>query len=139
MMRKSERGYSVAELHTVVATVSILALVTAPAFITFRNSNKVKTSVRNCTTSLRKVRQAAITNGVQSKLTFKTGTAGTRQYDFWLGNVAVGTPTWTPLTAGMGSGTAAAEGYTRTLDDTVYFPVHGTSTPQTFTDIDQDG
>lgn len=138
-MKSRQAGYSLVEMLTVVAIVGILALVTVPAFMNFRTSNKVKTSVRNFTTDVRRVRQLAITNGVQSKLSFATGTSGrARSYDFYLGDRAVGTPAWTALTT-RPPGLSGRYGYTRQLEDIVYFPVAAGPTPQTFTDIDSDG
>src|SRR5436305_5520428 len=110
-MKSTEAGFSLAEMLTVVAIVGILSLVAVPAFMNFRTSNKVKTSVRNFTTELRRTRQLAITNGKESKLSFATGSAGSaRSYDLYLGDTAVGTPaTWTALT---GRSTPGANGYT---------------------------
>src|SRR5437868_15143302 len=76
LMKSAQAGYTLAEVLTVVAIVGILSLVTVPAFMNFRTSNKVKSSVRTFTTELRRTRQLAITNGRESKLSFATGTSG---------------------------------------------------------------
>jgi prepilin-type N-terminal cleavage/methylation domain-containing protein len=138
-MKSSQAGYSLVEMLTVIAIIGILALVTVPAFMNFYMANKVKTSVRNFSTDLRRVRQMAISNGVQSRLSYTTGSAGNaRSYDFYLGDRAVGTPVWTARTLPTSSGSGAT-GYTRQLEDVVYFPSSSATTPQTFTDIDGDG
>jgi prepilin-type N-terminal cleavage/methylation domain-containing protein len=139
-MKSTQAGYSLAEMLTVVAVVGILSLVTVPAFMNFRTSNKVKSSVRTFTTELRRTRQLAITNGRETKLSFATGTSGVaRSYNLFLGDTAVGTPaTWTALTTPTSAG-SGANGYTRWLDDIVYFPANTAGTPQTFTDVDGDG
>jgi Tfp pilus assembly protein FimT len=112
---------------TVVAIVGVLALVTVPAFITFYQSNKMKTSMRNFNSDLRSVRQYAITQGKQTALSYATGT-NARTYDYYLGDKALNSTSWAKIT-----NTAAVP--TRVLDNVVYFPPNGASTPQTFTDV----
>ncbi|HEX9407409.1 MAG TPA: prepilin-type N-terminal cleavage/methylation domain-containing protein, partial [Thermoanaerobaculia bacterium] len=58
--KRSQSGYSLAEMLTVVAIVGMLALVMVPNFITFFQSNKMKSSMRNFTTDLRSARALAI-------------------------------------------------------------------------------
>lgn len=114
---------------TVVAIIGILALVSVPNFITYYQSNKMKASMRNFTTDLRTVRQLAITQGVQTRITFTpsdTNAPAARMYNFWQGDSAFGlTPKWTQLTQNDPTKKALIKGYTRRLEDTVYFPKTG--------------
>jgi prepilin-type N-terminal cleavage/methylation domain-containing protein len=123
VQKRSEAGYSLAEMLVVVAIIGVLALVSVPAFITFFQSNKMKSSMRNFTTDLRGVRQLAITKGKQTLLTYGTG-PNARTYDWYIGNKPFNSDVWTPQT---GSGRLLA---TRTLENPIYFPAAG----QTFTD-----
>lgn len=122
-----ERGYSLAEMLTVLAIIGVMALVTIPAFMTFYQSNKMKSSMRNFESDLRTVRQLSITQGHQAMLCYGTG-ASARTYDYYLGDRPFNSQNWTKYT-----GTAIHP--TRILDNVVYFPTNGASTPQTFTDI----
>jgi prepilin-type N-terminal cleavage/methylation domain-containing protein len=127
VQQRSEAGYSLPEMLVVVAIIGLLALVTVPAFITFMQSNKMKTSMRSFSTDLRGVRQFAISQGRQTVLTYATGTDA-RSYDYFLGDKPFGSTSWTKIT-----GTAARP--TRVLDNVVYFPANAAPTPQTFTDV----
>ncbi len=122
-----QAGYSLAEMLTVVAIIGILALVMVPNFMSFYQSNKMKSSMRNFTTDLRSTRQLAITQGKQAALSFKTGT-NQRSYDLYLGDKPFNSTTWTAQT-GPGRNRA-----TKVLENIAYFPADGASTPQTFTD-----
>ena len=123
VQERREAGYSLAEMLTVVAMIGVLALVMVPSFITFFQSNKMKSSMRNLTSDLRSARQLSITRGQQVLFTYGTGNTQ-RSYNWYLGNKSLASDTWTPLT---GPGKLIA---TRTLDNVVYFPTTG----QTFTD-----
>lgn len=127
--RRSEAGYSLPEMLTVVALIGVLALVAVPAFLTFYQSNKVKSSVRNFTDDIRGVRQLAISTDREAKLSFKTGATGTRAYSITQGDKAYNATTWTPV---------PNRPVTKYLDDVVYFPSNSNATPQTFTDLDSD-
>jgi prepilin-type N-terminal cleavage/methylation domain-containing protein len=134
VQQRREAGYSLPEMLVVIAIIGLLALVTVPAFINFFQSNKMKASMRNFTTDLRGIRSRAIAQGLQTKLTYATGSNGTNSYDFWQGDSPFGnSPTWTRLT-GTGANLS-----TKVMDNVVYFPPDGASTPQNFTDIDSDG
>ncbi|HEY8133899.1 MAG TPA: prepilin-type N-terminal cleavage/methylation domain-containing protein [Thermoanaerobaculia bacterium] len=128
---RSQAGYSLAEMLTVVAIIGVLALVMVPNFMSFYQSNKMKSSMRNFTTDLRSTRQLAITQGRQAALSFKTG-SNERSYDMYLGDKPFASKTWTAQT-GPGRNRP-----TKILDDIAYFPANGASTPQTFTDADGD-
>jgi prepilin-type N-terminal cleavage/methylation domain-containing protein len=128
--RKSHQaGFSLVEMLTVIALIGILALVSVPNFITFQKSNKVKASMRTFTSDLRTMRQMAITQGVQTRITFTPDTTSkpaSRAYDLWQGNNAFGsTVTWTPLTQADLTKNPLRMGYTRHLDDIIYFPKTG--------------
>lgn len=117
---------------TVVAMVGVLALVTVPSFMTFYQSNKIKAAMRNFTSDIRMMRQYAITQGVQARLTFTPGAAvspTTRAYDFWIGSSASGTQTWTRITQPNKAQPPLAKGYTRYLEDVIYFPNSGQTFP----------
>jgi len=135
--QKREAGYSLPELLTVVAIIGVLALVTVPSFINFFQSNKVKATMRNFTTDVRKMRALAISQNLETKLSYATG-ANARTYTLYVGNSAMGAPaaqTWTRLdqtNPKLGVGT-------KSLDTIVNFPANSGSTPQTFDDIDNSG
>ena len=74
MKHRRQAGYSLPEMLTVVAIIGVLALVTVPAFINFYQAGKMRASMRNFTTDLRGMRQMAITKGVQTQLSYGTGT-----------------------------------------------------------------
>ena len=126
--RRGQAGYSLTEMLTVVAIIGVLALVMVPNFVSFYESNKMKSSVRNFTTDLRSVRQLAITRGRQTAFCFATGT-GQRAYDWYLGNLPFNSTSWTPQT---GPGQTRPTKY---LDDIAFFPTAAAPTPQTFTDV----
>ena len=121
---------------TVVAIIGVLALVTVPAFMNFRNSAKMRSSVSSFTTDLRSARQRAITRSRQVIVTYQVTGAGAlpvdykRQYYFYEGNLPFNSTTWTPV-AFIAAGAASQM---HTLDDIIYFPANSASTPQTFND-----
>jgi len=125
---RNQAGYSLAEMLVVVAIIGVLALVMVPNFMSFYQSNKMKTSMRNFTTDLRSVRQLAISQGKQVAISFKTG-AAQRSYDWYLGDQSFNSVNWTPQT---GPGRTRPTKY---LDDIAYFPADGAGTPQSFTDV----
>jgi prepilin-type N-terminal cleavage/methylation domain-containing protein len=127
-MRQHESGYSLAEMLTVVAIIGVLSLVFIPNFMEFRDTNKMKTSMRNLTSDLRTTRQLAITQGKQAAVVFNTG-SGQRSYNIYLGDKSYGSTVWSPLT-GTGSNPPKSTKY---LDDIAYFPANSITTPQTFT------
>ena len=132
---RSQAGYSLAEMLTVVAIVGVLALVTVPSFMNYYNSNKVKASMRNFTSDLRTARMLAITRGHAVKFSYRPGLTN-HTYNYFEGDRSLGPVTditWTPVT-GTGSNPPKPE---RSLDEVVYFPVDSPQTPQTFSDEDK--
>ncbi len=130
--RRRQRGYSLAEMLTVVAIVGTLTLVTVPAFMSYRQSAKMKVSMRNFTSDLRTARSLAISRAHEVKLSYPTGT-NARIYNYSEGDRGYGTVnTWTPVT-GAGSKPPKPQ---RELDPIVYFPADSVTTPQTFVDED---
>jgi prepilin-type N-terminal cleavage/methylation domain-containing protein len=127
--KSHQAGFSLVEMLTVIAIIGILALVTVPNFISFQRTNKVKTSMRTFTSEMRGMRQMAIAQGVQTRITFTPDTVNTpasRAYDLWQGNNAFSsTVTWTPLTQQDPTKNSLLKGHTRHLDDIVYFPKTG--------------
>lgn len=133
--RSRQTGYSLIEMLVVVAIIGTLTLVTIPAFVNLRNSNKMKSAMRSFTTDLRAARQLAITRSREVKVTFKTG-ADQREYDYMMGDRAYGSVpdlNWVPLT---GPGSSPPQG-SRKLEDVIYFPADSVATPQTFVDANQ--
>src|SRR5579859_5323763 len=128
MRNRRQSGYSLPEMLTVVAIIGTLALVTIPAFMTYMQSNKMKSSLRQFTGDLRAARQRSISQGQQVLLTFGTGSSA-RTYDIYQGDRPFNSTTW------VKSGLPVALQTTRTLDKVVYFPADGASTPQKFTDV----
>jgi len=126
-----QAGYSLAEMLTVVAIIGVLALVMVPNFMSFYQSNKMKSSMRNFTTDLRSTRQLAITHGRQAALSFQTG-VNQRSYNLYLGDKPFNSTSWTAQT---GPGLNRP---TKVLENIAYFPANGAPTPQTFTDVDGD-
>jgi prepilin-type N-terminal cleavage/methylation domain-containing protein len=127
MRNRRESGYSLPEMLTVIAIVGALALVSVPAFLTFMQSNKMKSSIRNLTTDLRSARQRSISQGQQVMVTFQTG-ADKRRYDLYQGDQPFNSVNWrqTNLPENLK--------YPRYMDDIIYFPAQSGATPQTFTD-----
>ncbi|HEX9459355.1 MAG TPA: GspH/FimT family pseudopilin [Thermoanaerobaculia bacterium] len=123
-----QTGFSLVEMLTVVAVIGILALVTVPNFVTYFQSNKMKATMRNFTSDLRTMRQISISQGVQTRITFTpaaTNSTAARAYDFWQGNSASNSTTWTPLTQSDPTKKALIKGFTRHLEDIAYFPTTG--------------
>ncbi len=125
---RGQSGYSLAELLTVIAIIGALALVTVPAFMTFMQSNKMKSSMRQFTSDLRAARARAIGQGQQIVVTFGVGSTA-RSYDVYQGDRPFSSVNW--------SRPVSPESLksTRYLDNVVYFPADGASTPQTMTDL----
>ncbi len=75
--RRLQRGYSMAELITVVAIIGIMSLVTIPAFMNYSKSARLKTSLRQFTGDLRATRAQAVTRTIwmQVAVTSAAGTA----------------------------------------------------------------
>lgn len=136
MRNRRQSGYSLPEMLTVIAIVGTLALVSVPAFLTYMQSNKMKSTLRNFTTDIRRVRQLAITRGHQTLLTYDVTATGAAQadykrtYAFYEGNLPFNSTTWT---AAVIPGQTTAQ--PKTLADVVYFPANTASTPQTFPDV----
>jgi prepilin-type N-terminal cleavage/methylation domain-containing protein len=126
--KTSQAGFSLVEMLAVVAIIGILALVTIPSFVKYFQSNKMKTAMRNFTSDVRTMRELAITQGVETKITFTpaaTNTPSARAYDFWQGNSNFNTTTWTQLTQPDITKRALIKGYTRHTEDIAYFPTAG--------------
>lgn len=92
--RQAEQGYSLIELLVVVGMIGILSIVSVPAFMQYRQSARIKTSMTQMTSELRSARQRAITKNRPVKFSIKT-TDLSAPYQLFDGNLA-GT-VWTPL------------------------------------------
>jgi type II secretion system protein H len=111
-----QAGVSLIEMLVVLAIIGVISLVSVPAFMSFYQSSKVKSSMRQFTNDVRAARQRAVTRARPVKLSFETG-ATARTYRIADGTVGA-TPTWTVV------------GTPRRMADTVY--IHST----TFKDMD---
>ncbi|HEX2834097.1 MAG TPA: GspH/FimT family pseudopilin [Thermoanaerobaculia bacterium] len=113
LRRRSTSGYSLAELLVVVAIIGVLSLVSVPAFMNYRNSAKLKSSMRQFVADLRWARQRAITENHPTMISFKTG-AGQIVYRDFNGEVAPdGTVSYSAVTP--------ASKYEKRFDPDVYF------------------
>lgn len=76
-MNRRQSGYSLVELLVVVAIIGVISMVSIPNFISMQRAGKLKTSLREFTSDIRRMRQRAVTRHQQTKVSFKTGTATT--------------------------------------------------------------
>ena len=58
--RRLQRGYSLAELLTVMAIIGVLSLVTVPAFMNYAKTARLKNSLRQVASDTRAARQRAV-------------------------------------------------------------------------------
>ncbi|HET8798108.1 MAG TPA: prepilin-type N-terminal cleavage/methylation domain-containing protein [Thermoanaerobaculia bacterium] len=113
-LRRSSGGYSLAELLVVVAIIGILSLVSVPAFMSYRNSAKLRSSMRQFVADLREARQRAITENHPTMISFRAGT-GNLAYRSFNGTVADdGTVTYS-------AHLPASNRFERRLESDVYF------------------
>jgi len=81
--RHSERGFSLAEMLTVVAIIGILSLISVPAFINFRASNTLRSALGGFVNDVRYARQYSITHSVYVRVNIAAAGATTnRSYSF---------------------------------------------------------
>jgi type II secretion system protein H len=106
-----QAGVTLIEMLVVLAIIGAISLVSVPAFMTFYQSGKVKSSMRQFTNDVRAARQRAVTRARPVKLSFTTGETA-RSYRISDGTVGAA-PTWTFV------------GTPRSMADTVY--IHSTT------------
>lgn len=96
-VRHSERGYTIAEIITVVAIIGLLSLISVPAFMNFRASNTLKSSMNVFINDVRFARQYSITHSVYVRVNIlATGASTSRTYTFE--SSADNGATWSQLT-----------------------------------------
>lgn len=108
-LHRSSRGYSLAELLTVVAIVGILSLISVPMFMNYQRATAFKSEMGKFVQDLRNARQYAITRSVDVCVEFEVGAASLRRYRFFASrdNMATWTALQLPGTFGAaGPGTA---------------------------------
>ena len=81
--RSGQRGYSLIEALVVVAIVGVVSLVTVPNFITMYRASKIKSAVREFSTSLRDARQNAVTKNRRVMLSLGTSTSERSKYYYY--------------------------------------------------------
>jgi prepilin-type N-terminal cleavage/methylation domain-containing protein len=75
-----QRGYSLAELLTVMAIVGVLSLVTVPAFMNYAKTARLKNSLRQVSTDIRAARQRAVTRTTFVRLNVTTASPAPGKY-----------------------------------------------------------
>ena len=92
-MNRRESGYSLVELLVVVTIIGIISLVSIPNFISMQRAGKLKGSLREFTSDIRRARQRAVTRHLSTKISFKTGTALTAR-DYTIEEWNAASSTW---------------------------------------------
>lgn len=69
----AQRGYSLAELMTVVAIIGVLSLVSIPSFVSYSRSLKIRSATRQFNSDLRAARARAITKSNPVAVSFAPG------------------------------------------------------------------
>lgn len=95
-MKKSAKGYSITELLVVIAMIGLISLVAVPAFMSMRNSAKIKAAVTTFANKVRSAQQLAVTSNTMTKIRFRPGTG---RYSLWQQTVDPTTyqTTWTKV------------------------------------------
>lgn len=95
-MKRSARGYSLAEVLVVLAIIAIISLVAVPGFMSMRQRAKMKASLTDFTGKVRAARQLAVTGNGMAKLRFQRST---NQYQIWKQTIDPTTyqPTWSQV------------------------------------------
>ncbi|MGN6182709.1 MAG: pilus assembly FimT family protein [Thermoanaerobaculia bacterium] len=113
LRRPASRGYSLAELLVVVAIIGILSLVSVPAFMNYRQSAKLKASMRQFVADIRASRARAITENHPTMISFRTGAGKITYRDFNGELQSDGTVNYAAMTP--------VSKYEKSLDPDVYF------------------
>lgn len=121
--KHSERGFSLAEMLTVVAIIGILSLISVPAFINFRASNTFKSALGGFVNDVRYTRQYSITHSVYVRVNIAASGATTNRAYSFQSSSDNGT-TWSSLTI------PGANGNQKVLPQQVWF-VSTTDLPMT--------
>ncbi|MFN2441498.1 MAG: GspH/FimT family pseudopilin [Thermoanaerobaculia bacterium] len=101
-----QAGVTLIEMLVVLGIIGMISVVSVPAFMSYYQSSKVKSSMRQFTNDMRAARQRAVTRARPVKVSFETGTTA-RAYRIFDGTVGTA-PVWTVV------------GTPRVMSETVY-------------------
>lgn len=128
-VRHSSRGFSLAEMITVVAIIGLLSMIAVPAFMNFRNSNTLKSAMGSFITDVRYARQYAITHSVEVRVDLAPpGNPSTSTFYRFYNSPDNGV-TWNQLTFPGANGNYKTLSKPVWFDSTASIPLSGT-TPQ---------
>src|SRR3954470_18670744 len=68
--KRSDAGFSIVEMLTVVAIIGVIALVVVPNFAQYMRSGKLKSSMRQLTFDIRSARQRAVSRNDFTRVRF---------------------------------------------------------------------
>ena len=107
--RKGSRGFSLAEIMTVVGIAGLVTLVSLPAILQLMPQYRIRSAATDAAAAIRMMRQKAITTRTPCKITFD---ASAERYSYWMLNATNAdmsvAANWTPLNNdGRGTNTTA--------------------------------
>ena len=97
--KRSQQGYSLAEMLVVIAIIGVLSLISVAAFMNFKRSADFKASMRAFTTDIRNARASAIANSFDVRVELaNVGTANSAKNPYYFYSSRDNGVTWTQLT-----------------------------------------